>query len=373
MYRNRNALVQANITLAWMDWPSESNFGISGVNHPDFLKDIATVVKHLRIQGPKTPIILVGANGMSRTALAYALDRKETIDGMLVLSPYWTFDRHQKVESLKSLKTLVLQDSSGQCMITSTIEVVDIAARAAFTYLPVNSKGSGRINDCSPRSANWLSSGDSEFTSTVSKWLDSQPLPAHLGPETIERSISERVLQIPAKSGTLETTIFTPKGKGPFPLVVFNHGDADTTTSWVKFKSRFVETNVSAPFLRAGFAVAIPARPGVGRSDGYYSFSHYAINDGDPTYKARQHSVAVIAALEGLKSQSNLDLNRILLAGQSAGGDTVMYMSTLQLEGVKADLLLVPPIAGDGHFIHNRSDLWLASMNKFVKEVGVLP
>jgi pimeloyl-ACP methyl ester carboxylesterase len=125
--------------------------------------------------------------------------------------------------------------------------------------------------------------------------------------------------------------------------------------------------------LRAGFAVAIPARPGVGRSDGYYSFSHYAINDGDPTYKARQHSVAVIAALEGLKSQSNLDLNRILLAGQSAGGDTVMYMSTLQLEGVKADLLLVPPIAGDGHFIHNRSDLWLASMNKFVKEVGVLP
>jgi dienelactone hydrolase len=152
--------------------------------------------------------------------------------------------------------------------------------------------------------------------------------------------------------------------------------------------------------------------------------------------------VAVIAALEGLKAQSDLDMTRILLAGQSAGGDTVMYMSTLALEGVKgvinfaggranhstissatfenrmmisgweslgkqaihpallifaendsrysantirksaqafidgggkAELALFPPITGDGHFIHTRSDLWLPSMTQFLKKLGVVP
>ena len=259
-----------------------------GVTHPDFQKDIAAVVTHLRRKWPQAKIVLVGTNGASRTALAYALERKETIDGMLILSPFWMSERHYKVESLKSLKALVSQDSSGECLGASTIEVMEISNRAGFIYLPVHASSVGAINNCGVRSSNWLSNGDTAFSQVITTWLGDLPLPKSLGNDVAARGVLERVVLIPAKSGNIETTVYTPHGKGPFPLVVFNHGDVEMEFSYVKYRSRYIDTVVSAPFLRAGLAVAIPARPGVGLSDGHYRYSYYAINDGDPSYKARQ-------------------------------------------------------------------------------------
>ena len=118
-------------------------------------------------------------------------------------------------------------------------------------------------------------------------------------------------------------------------MLVFNHGDVEMDHSTVKYKARFRDPVITATFLKLGLAVAIPARPGVGRSDGRYSYSHYAVNDGDASYKARQHSEAVLSALNGLKQAPDLRQDQLLLAGQSAGGDTVMYMSTLALPGFR--------------------------------------
>lgn len=335
MNRNRESMVQSGVALAWMGWPSQAEFGISGTSHPDFQRDIASVVEHTRQRWPKVPLILVGTYGGATTALNYVLDRPTSVDGFLAISPYWYRERSEKVESLKNLKTLVLHDTSGECLNNSLPEVIEISKRAGFTRIPVNTHQRLEMARCNLQSAQWLRQADSQWTQTLNNWLDSKPMPPYIGASETITVITERVLMVKAKSGQIETSIFTPIGKGPFPLVMFNHGDTDMAHPSVKYKERFRDSVVTATFLRWGFAVAVPSRPGVGRSDGQYRYTQYAINDGDPSYKARQHSEAVLSTLQGLKDQSDLDMNQVLLAGQSAGGDTVMYMSTLAMPGVR--------------------------------------
>lgn len=335
MNRNRESMVQSGMALVWMGWPSLAELGISGTSHPDFQRDIASVVEHTRQRWPKVPLVLVGTYGGASTGLNYVLDRPTSVDGFLAISPHWYRERNERVESLKNLKTLVLHDSSGECLNGSLPEVIEISQRASFVRIPVHTRQRLEIGRCTSPSAHWLRQADSQWTQTLGDWLDFKPSPAVLGVAVTAMTISERVLMVKTKSGQIEISIFSPVGKGPFPLVVFNHGDVEMAHPSVKYKERFRDPVVTATFLRWGFAVAVPARPGVGRSDGQYRYTQYAINDGDPSYKARQHSEAVRATLEGLKDQADLDMNQVVLAGQSAGGDTVMYMSTLEIPGVR--------------------------------------
>jgi dienelactone hydrolase len=335
MNRNRDSLVQSGIAVVWMGWPSRSEFGISGTSHPDFHKDIASVIGSTRERWPKVPVVLVGSYGGATTALNYLLDQPQAVDGFLALSPYWFRERSQKLESLKQLKTLVLHDTSSECINSGLPEVIEISQRAGFTRVPVNADSKLEIARCGESSAHWLRHADSQWAQTIVNWLEAKPMPAFLGAPELKSAMTERILMVKAKSGQIETSIYTPVGKGPFPLIVFNHGDTEMAHPSVKYQERFRDPVITATFLRWGFAVAIPARPGVGRSDGQYRFTQYSRNDGDPSYKARQHSEAVSATLEGLKGQPDLDMNQIVLAGQSAGGDTVMYMSTLSAAGVR--------------------------------------
>jgi pimeloyl-ACP methyl ester carboxylesterase len=335
MSRNRQALLESGLALAWMGWPAPANFGVSAGAHPDMQKDIARVIEHTRQRWPGTPIILSGTDGGGYTALAYVLERRASVQGLLVFSPYWLRQRQEPVEKLQGLKALVLYDTSGECLGSSALEVEEIAKRAKFTRLPVHASSAGDMGRCSSESAVWLKSADAQLPQVIDQWLQAQPLPDHLGAAEPVVTATERVIMAPGKSGQIEISVHTPPGLGPFPLLVFNHGDAEMSHPSVKYKARFRDPVITATFLKLGLAVAIPARPGVGRSDGRYSYSHYAVNDGDASYKARQHSEAVLSALNGLKQATDLKQDQVLLAGQSAGGDTVMYMSTLALPGFR--------------------------------------
>ena len=56
-------------------------------------------------------------------------------------------------------------------------------------------------------------------------------------------------------STELETTIFKPSGKGPFPLVVINHGKAPGNP---RFQTRNRAIVATREFVRRGYVVMLP-------------------------------------------------------------------------------------------------------------------
>lgn len=332
--RSREALLLQGFALAWMGWPVNAQLGKDGTAGTDMQDSVSAVIHHIRTLWPDIPLVLAGTRAGASTALAYALRKREHIDALLALSPHWLKERDAPVESLKGLKALVVHDTTGQCLTSSNIEVEEISMRAGFIRIPAHYDSVGRINDCGAQSPVWLAHAVPALPELIGAWLDGATLPAHLGSDQRVASSHERVLLVDAPSGKLEITLFTPPGAGPFPLVVYNHGDIDMERAYIRHRQRYREFVVSAPFLERGFAVAIPARPGIGRSSGRY-FRSFAANDADPTYKPRYHSQVIAATLAGLRNERDLDLDRVLLSGQSAGGYAVMYANTLALPGVR--------------------------------------
>jgi dienelactone hydrolase len=145
--------------------------------------------------------------------------------------------------------------------------------------------------------------------------------------------------QIESSSGDikLESSLLLPNeeefGKGPYPVLVFSHGDVSQTTKWVQYKVRIRDMVVAREFLKLGMAVVLPARRGVGLSDGKYPRG-YRLADGDPTFKARLMAQDVWPVLRWLKDQAELDASKIIVAGQSAGGYLSMYIASENPVGV---------------------------------------
>lgn len=197
-------------------------------------------------------VVLTGTYNGGRTALAFALKRRDEINGMLVLSPYRQRERNENVESLKGLKALVLHDTSGECLTNSVVEVEEIASRAGFQRVPVHQGGVGEVGRCGAKSGQWLAPADSDLASVVGRWIDGRQLPDHLGADEPVMTATERAIFLAVKSGRMEVTVYTPHGKRPFPLLVFNHGDMDVENPSVRYGQRFRESAVSTVFLGRG-------------------------------------------------------------------------------------------------------------------------
>ena len=90
---------------------------------------------------------------------------------------------------------------------------------------------------------------------------------------------------------------------------------------------------VAREFLQLGVAVLMPARRGVGMSEGTYP-TGFSAGDADATYKARVHAEDILPALAWLKTRKDLDAGRVILSGQSAGGYTTMYLASQNPAGL---------------------------------------
>jgi dienelactone hydrolase len=122
----------------------------------------------------------------------------------------------------------------------------------------------------------------------------------------------------PARTYLLQTTLYRPPGAGPFPLVTINHG--------VPGDKRFLRTAepafeaVAHWWVGQGYAVAVPLRRGVGRSQGTFA-------EGTETCDAAGFSrVAYVAAadmkgvVEYLAAEPFVDPRHIIVLGNSVGG-----------------------------------------------------
>lgn len=124
----------------------------------------------------------------------------------------------------------------------------------------------------------------------------------------------------------LELLVRKPKGVGPFPTVVFNHGSTGRGDNPELFKRSWSSDAVASYFVERGWMVIFPQRRGRGGSEGRY-------DEGFEPDRSR-YSCEVVHSLPGVERaiqdldavmahvlvRSDVEQSRIVLAGQSRGG-----------------------------------------------------
>lgn len=128
---------------------------------------------------------------------------------------------------------------------------------------------------------------------------------------------------------TLKGELFLPQGKGPFPIVLYNHGSAP------KMLNSFASAAIAPNFIQHGWGFFMPYRRGQGLSEnqGPYIMDEiraagvYGINNAVKTLISlhkNEHLSDQTAALKWLQKQPFTDINNIATFGNSFGGIQVL-------------------------------------------------
>src|SRR5437588_450130 len=143
---------------------------------------------------------------------------------------------------------------------------------------------------------------------------------SYYGPRLIE----ERVRIAAASGRTIAATILRAEGQGPFGAVILNHGVSASARERSRESSDLL-INAAAVFARRGYVVVMPLRRGFGATGGDMAEDPGSCSN--PDYKGAEQNAAddVMAAYNYTRALPYVDGNRMILAGQSAGGMVAVF------------------------------------------------
>lgn len=139
------------------------------------------------------------------------------------------------------------------------------------------------------------------------------------GPE--EGPFRRQLWRVPSTIPNLAmlTTMLRPRGRGPFPLVVINHGSMANADDRAKLPREEFEP-VATWFVQHGFAVALPQRPGHGETGGPYLEELGSCDNADYRRAGLGAAASILATMDYLTGQPFVLKSGVVLAGHSAGG-----------------------------------------------------
>ena len=160
------------------------------------------------------------------------------------------------------------------------------------------------------------------------------PLAHDLREEIVHWPVTLQDAQGRSEQKDLVLTLFRPPGKGPFPVVVLNHGRAPTPQARAaQARTRF--ERVSRYWVAQGFAVILPSRVGYGpQADDFDPEFTGSCDKPQHAVVAKAASDQVLAAMAFAGTQADLDVTHWLVAGQSVGGLTAIATVARQPEGL---------------------------------------
>jgi dienelactone hydrolase len=146
-------------------------------------------------------------------------------------------------------------------------------------------------------------------------------------------------VRIPVQSGrtTLAITILRPRGSGPFGAVILNHG-APLSEEERSRESPAMLVHTAAAFAQRGYAVLMPVRRGFGATGGEFAEDPGMCSDADFRRGEAAAAADVLAAYAFARKLPYVDAERIILAGQSAGGVAALYAASQSPPGLQAVL-----------------------------------
>ena len=140
---------------------------------------------------------------------------------------------------------------------------------------------------------------------------------------------------------TMATEVFRPPGDGPFPVLVFSHGRAGSDAER-RALVRPVPHGHARYWMRRGYAVVAPIRPGYGvtggpdREDSGARYNDWGecMSRPEPRRTAGPAAEAIASAVAWVREQPWARADRILLSGQSVGGLATIAACSANLPGV---------------------------------------
>jgi dienelactone hydrolase len=158
------------------------------------------------------------------------------------------------------------------------------------------------------------------------------------GPQERERGALRRQLwhiAFPAANVEMRTLVFRPPGVGPFPLAVINHGSTQNAENRAQLPMQEFDA-LATWFVRHGYAVAIPERPGHGRTGGAYLEDQHGCEDADYRGAGLATAASIDVAISYMVTQPFVRRNSVVVVGQSAGGWGALALASRNPPGVKA-------------------------------------
>jgi dienelactone hydrolase len=141
----------------------------------------------------------------------------------------------------------------------------------------------------------------------------------------------DETVEVPARQGSkairLTATIYAPRGNGPFPLVVINHGKSAGNPSR-QADSRFYPEALQ--FVKRGYAVVVPIRAGFGTSGGTY----VSTCEKPLAALGRIWADDVRAVIDYARTLPYVDAQRIVVIGASQGGLVAAALGASDVPGL---------------------------------------
>ncbi|HHX4648148.1 TPA: alpha/beta hydrolase family protein, partial [Burkholderia contaminans] len=154
---------------------------------------------------------------------------------------------------------------------------------------------------------------------------------------SIAPDLHETVVKVPVDEGAgtrdIVATTYMPDGPGPFPLIVLSHGSPPDPRDRPKVR-RYRALPQIRTFVQLGFAVIVPIRRGYGATGGVDEEDAGSCRHPDYLTAGQQAARDVLAAVRYAQTLPQVDRNRVVLVGQSAGGFASLAAASYAPQGV---------------------------------------
>lgn len=141
-----------------------------------------------------------------------------------------------------------------------------------------------------------------------------------VAPTAIDAPVRQTLLiPMPGQRLRMHTVLLRPRGDGPFPLAVINHGSSQSSWERASFKPPEYHA-LTRWFLERGYVVALPVRPGHAPTGGPYFEDQGRCATVDYEKAGRAVAQAIVDVIDFLTAEPFVKKSGVVVVGQSAGG-----------------------------------------------------
>jgi dienelactone hydrolase len=162
------------------------------------------------------------------------------------------------------------------------------------------------------------------------------------------------LIPYPEASVAMHATLRLPAGKGPFPLVVISHGTSESERLRQEYDAPAFDV-ISSWFLKRGYAVLLPQRPGHGETGGPYIESSGSCDEARYEQAGNATADAVKIAIDYAMGYPFVRRGRVVLVGHSAGAWGSLALSAADPQLVRAVINFSGGRGGRSYGLPNRN------------------